>query len=438
VVATVTTAMQQGCRVLVLTPWTAHAERLAEACGGVALTSDLADGARFAAWSGFLRGNVRCLVATRIGAWLATEADLVIVDEPENDDHKQDELAPRYDARWIAAEAKRADVPVLAIGLTPRIVSPTPIPSLADSPVTWVDTHRADWSGVAGVQGRTLLAMEQAMDAGHAVHVIHPIHGTRARLRCADCGWSAHCVRCGGGLTPSAEALACRRCAQEAAMPSACPSCGGTDFSKSRLGRDTLIRDLAKRELQASVHSLGEWHTASVRLAPQSLVVFTDLSLLPGMAEDVRRRERLIIGLRRLVDLCTSQDSHLMIQGDPALLDDARTWMTPEGCAAALQREWDERKAFHLPPAVRLVKLIVRGAPSNAETLAERLRHRLPREAAVAGPFTVERLPGTRAPRAIIHATFPPSTPDSAIQTALSPLLSDTVLVDLDPIAFFE
>ncbi len=438
IIETAKKAVRDGCRVLILTPWTVQAKALADACGGTALTSDLAGGARFAAWAGFVRGEIRCVVATRIGAWLATEADVVIVDEPENDDHKQDELAPRYDARWVAAEAKRAGIPVVAIGLTPRVASPAPIPAISSTHVTWVDIHRADWSTVAGLQGRALMAAEEAMEAGHPVHIIHPIHGLRARLRCADCSWSASCSRCGAGLTPSADRLMCQRCKHEEPMPIACPSCNGTDFSKSRPGRDALARDLAKENLHATVHSIGEWHAASASLEPQSLVVLTDLSLLPGMSEDIRRRERVIMSLRRLADICVSSDTHLVVQGDPALLDEARLWLTSTGCEEALKREWDERKAFQLPPATRLVKLIVRGSPAAADQLMTKLRPRLPQNASLNGPFTVERIPGTRTPRAIIQAVFPPSTPDSAIQTALSPVLSDQILVDLDPIAFFE
>lgn len=433
-------ASGDGCRVLILTPWTEQAKALAELCKGTALTSDMADGARFKAWSGFVRGDIRCLVATRIGAWLSAEADVVIVDEPENDDHKQDELAPRYDARWVAVQSK---TPVLAIGLTPRLTSSqhapdASAPEIPSAYITWVDTHRADWSGVAGLQGRALLPVEQANEAGHAVTIIHPIHGFRARLRCADCGWSAHCTRCGNGLTPGRSALVCQRCNQEEAMPACCPSCNGTDFSKSRPGRDSVVHDLQHHQLSADVFSLGEWHASAMRLEPQSVVVLTDLSLLAGASEDIRRRERLIIAFRRLADTCLARDAHLVVQGDAALLDDARRWLTSDGCRDALVREWEERKAFQLPPTARLVKLIVRGSGKAAEDVLIALRRAVPKDVSVDGPFAVEKLPGSRTPRSVIQATFPAQRPDAAIHKAISPLLTPNILVDLDPIALFE
>ncbi|MEN9557650.1 MAG: primosomal protein [Candidatus Parcubacteria bacterium] len=448
VVATATEACKDGKRVLILTPWTESARTLAEACGGTALTGDMADGARFAAWSSFLRGNIRCLVATRIGAWLATEADLVIVDEPENDDHKQDELAPRYDARWVAAQAQRHGTPVIAMGLTPRLTSsqqalketPEALPAISSENIRWVDINRADWSPIAGLQGRTLIALEEALEKNHPCIIVHPIHGLRARMRCADCGWSPMCTRCGSSLTHERSALVCKRCHARESLVADCPKCGGTNFSKSRPGREAVEKTLRDHELSAQVLSLGEWRLTAARLAPSSrpLVILTDLSLLAGAAEDIRRRERLIIALRRLADVSTSCDGSLVIQGDATLLDDARTWLTSEGCAAALAREWEERNTFGLPPTTRLVKMIVRGTGNTTAHLLDALRPHLPTGATLSGPFAVERLPGTRTPRSIIHISFPAQTPDIAIQRLISPVLTAEMLVDLDPVSLFE
>jgi len=162
------------------------------------------------------------------------------------------------------------------------------------------------------------------------------------------------------------------------------------------------------------------------------------LSILSGGSEDIRKRERLIIAFRRLADICAARDAHLVVQGSPELLDEARTWLTADGCAAALAREWSERKAFHLPPTARLVKLIVRGGGNAASDACAVLMRAVPRTVTVDGPFAVERLPGTRTPRAVLHATFPANTSDMAIQRIISPLLTPYTLVDLDPISLFE
>ena len=186
-------------------------------------------------------------------------------------------------------------------------------------------------------------------------------------------------------------------------------------------------------------------------LKPPSLTILTDLSSLSGGTEDARRRERLVIAFRRLADDCASMNAQLAVQSDALLLTDARSWLTVEGCAAALTREYADRKTFALPPATRLVKIIIRGPLHHAQQIVQTLRSPLrpaPSTPSVhsgqalhpstSGPYPVPHLPGSREPRSIIHLTFPQTTPDTAIQALLDPLLDDSMLIDLDPIAFFE
>jgi primosomal protein N' len=438
VIETALAAKKEGKRVLILTPWTAGATEFGERLNAPALTSEAAVAARFKAWSGFLRGEHPILVATRIGAWLAGEADVVIVDEPENDDHKQDELAPRYDARWIAEEVHRLGASVMEIGLTPRLSLISTPPTIEIVPRV-VDIHSADWSNVGGVQNRALLSIEEAIEEGRSAIIIQPIHGDRARLRCQDCGWTAACPRCGAGPTLDGTHLQCRRCGWKGDAFLACPSCGGARLSKSRPGRETTVRDLAANNLAAvRVVSLGEWNALPTSERTNAVVVLTDLSLLAGGVEDIRRRERLIIAFRRLADACVSANSTLVVQSDAQLSAEALPWLTSLGCTQALAREMNERETFNLPPATRLVKLIVRGPSTMAKGVAFTLRGRVTDGISVQGPFDVERLADSRMPRSVVQLIFPIGTPDTAIQALLDPVLSDDVLVDLDPVAFFE
>lgn len=183
--------------------------------------------------------------------------------------------------------------------------------------------------------------------------------------------------------------------------------------------------------------SLGDWN-ASTSKEKNPLVVLTDLSLLPGGGEDIRRRERLLNAFRRLADVCAAMNADLAVQSDAEMLTAARNWLSAEGCAADLNRELTERKAFKLPPATRLIKLIARGFPSQAAAIMKQLKDIAGPSFSVLGPYAVERLPGSRMPRSVIQIIFPLETSDTAIQAVLQPILTDEVLIDLDPIAFFE
>src|SRR3989338_7681583 len=438
VIETAKKASKDKQRVLILTPWASREAWLSDRCDAALLTSDLAAGARFKAWTNFLRGDTHVLVATRVGAWLAAEADLVILDEPENDDHKQDELAPRFDVRWMV---ENAGTSLVSIGLTPRLSalrSPT-IPTL-EPRLAAVDIHRADWSPISGLQRRTVNIIEESRKEGRETYIIHPIHGDRARIRCADCGWTAVCARCGAGLTVKGRSTACARCHMTTETTLTCPACGGQDLSKSRPGRERLEKDLQAHGLGGKVHvlSIGEWNDLT-SIPTNSLVILTDLSLLPGYAGDVRRRERLIIAFRRLADACQTGNADLVVQSDPLLLAEAKSWLTTQGCRDALLHEATERAQFHLPPSVRLVKIIVRDSGSSDDLLTT-LRPRIGTVAgaSLSGPYPVLFRSSTRTGRSIIHLSVPANTPDSTIVDALQPFVVTNALIDLDPIAFFE
>jgi primosomal protein N' len=432
-----------GAKTLILTPWAERADLLSKHLNAKKLTSAMPMGARFAAWSAFVQGESDCLVATRIGAWLSLEADAVILDEPENDDHKQDELAPRYDARWTAEYASRFR-PVVSIGLTPRLrdarrMRADAIPSIEPEFIR-VDVSGRDWSSVPGLQNRTLSHIEDATREQRPVIVIHPIHGDRARLRCADCSWEAVCRFCGASLRIEAGRAVCIRCKRKSESAASCEVCGSSNLSSARPGRERLERDLRPRFGPADLRilSAGEWN-AMDELPHRSLIVCTDLALLSGGAEDLRRKERLIVGMRRLADRAASSSSVLCIQADAALLAEARQWLTGSGLKESMEREYAEREAFRFPPAYQLVKIIFRGNEQAVRLPFERLAERLSIDPAFRlnglfpVPFRVQR-----DPRWIAQIVTPLSTDERAIADAVEPALSSNAIIDLDPIAFFE
>lgn len=446
IVETVKNLLEKNTNILIISPWASRAKSIAEALEVKAFTGTSAMGERFRIWSSFIRGEKRVLVTTRIGAWCATEADVVILDEPENDDHKQDELAPRYDARWISAFANANSTGLVRIGLTPRLAEIASEKDAEDIPtieatITRVDTHGRDWSDMPGIQGRTLIKIEEALEEQRAIFVIHAIHGTQARMRCADCGWEATCASCGAGTTLDASILHCKRCGSKTPAILSCPSCSGSDFSKSKPGRVRLDAYCRAHELQnISILSIGEWNDVE-QLPEGALVVVTDLHLLIGGGEDIRRKERLIVAWRRLVDrVASTKDAEVVVQGNPDTLSQSIRWTESDGCREALTKELKERRAFELPPETRLIKLIFRGNSGHAERMIQSVQNQFRNEPAlrIAGPFEVLYRPNHRIPRHIGHIVTPLDFPLQKIREGLKPILETDTIIDLDPIAFFE
>lgn len=438
-------AIGKNKRVLILSPWSERAERIAREFDTHALTSDAAMGKRFKLWDAFIGGDSLILVATRIGAWCGISADLVIIDEPENDDHKQDELAPRYDARWIVAYLQSKGIETISVGLTPKLThvhqsSITDIPTI-EGDIRYIDTHYSDWSDIPGVQGRTSLILEDAAKQERPIFIIHPIYGEQARLRCKDCGWIAACDRCGGGMTVQKNSLYCRRCQFKKETALECPSCGSVQFANSKPGTIKITNAIARSDIRtARVLTINEWN-ALEDIPNHSLVIMTDLNLLAGTREDLRKTEQLIIAWRRLADICIAHQSTLIVQSDAETLTRAKDWLDGPKCLKALQNEIEDRKTFHLPPTSRLIKLIFRGNQGHASRVLDILKHEAERlhGTEISGPFEVRFRPTHREPRWIGQWLVPLDIPLQEAIRALQPIADQTdTLIDLDPIAFFE
>lgn len=432
--------LKKNERILILVPWLTRAKRMSTTISGARLyANDLNNGDAFRAWSAFLSGETRCLITTRLGAWIGSCADAILLDEPENDDHKQDELSPRYDARWIAHWcAQRANVDVETFGTTPRLThrGPSDVPdNQLHVPLIVHVRHPSGKTSIPLIQGDTLEALR--IHKGPRV-IIHPVRGTYARLVCRDCGWRATCGHCQGDLAPNADEARCRVCGKTASLPLSCPSCQGAHLNKSWPGIATLQEAWKKYEpdLDVAWRDLSN-ESMDAPFPEHALVVVTDGSLLGGASEDIRRRERRLIAFRRLAGRVASSGGSLLIQCHEDLTYDCHAWLTTEGVEAALERERKERELFGYPPAVRLVKIIIQGNEQAAHAWMDRMRHNLPQEANVRGPFAVRFRPSSRSPRWIWHLAFPPSMGDEQLIPLLRPHARGAIL-DLDPIAFFS
>lgn len=428
-------------RVLVLTPWQHRADALAKTLNSSVLHADLADGAAWSAVTSFTEQPSSVLVATRVGGWLASVADVVLIDEPENDDFKQDELSPRMDARWMAEEALR-----IRPGLRVTMVATTPPirASLAslDSPsikptLTLEPWQRNSRTPISALSPNAVAKLEEALEEKRGVIILHPVHGDRSRLHCRDCNWTMSCPNCGFQLTAETAIARCHRCGQTAALPETCANCAGTDLTAARAGKDRVAMQVhAQYGDRVRVADLPEWHRLS--MAKGTLVIVTDASLIGGYVEDIRRRERLVISWRRLAASVANADGELYALGSEASLADARRWLDTEGLSTTWAEEWKERETFAYPPAKRRFKLIIEGEAEDGEKALEITREILGASWTVEGPYAVSFRAKTRKKRCILHLLPSENLQDpTMIHQHLEPL-AKVGIIDLDPIAFFS
>ncbi len=424
-------------RLLIITPWKNRVEFYSKQIPhSHILHSNLNDGDAFRAWSRFLtEPTAPVLIATRVGAWLAPLADRVILDEPENDDHKQDELAPRYDARKILTWcSQHTNIAIESYGLTPPLTSQATAPVI-DVPLHVHIRHPQGGSSIPMIQSDTL--HELRTHDGPRV-IIHPIRGVSARLTCRDCGWRSLCTRCQFPLSAEFDHALCHVCGLKAPLPLKCETCGGADLGKSLPGIERLKAQWIKNEPDTPV----EWRDLSNEsmdppFPQKSLVVITDGSMLGG-GEDVRRRERQCIAFRRLADRVAHIQGRLIIQCEESSANQWSAWLTQEGFDRWRTKEWHERQLFNYPPAVRLVKIISEGDEQHAKQWIEKARQTIKIELKeVRGPFAVKFRSAARAPRWVYHLIFSSEVSDQQLINELTPL-AKSAFIDLDPIAFLR
>lgn len=424
-------------RTLVIVPLAQQATRLAEALGCGCLLSDDPKTVATGTWKRFLEQTSGTLVTTRVGAWLGLFADQIALLEPENDEHKQDESSPRFDARLVVAWLQqRKQVPLFVVGRTPPIHVDRPAPLIPLHPNLSV-RHVQGRSKVPGVY---LDAIDQAApQEGETLIVIHPIRGLRARCQCRDCGYVVSCTKCGSALRRQQARGWCDVCKIPQALVDECPVCHGQDFSGSPAGLDLLKEEWGKQEYPACEWRDGSPLALDTPFPDKASVLVTEPHLLGGAAEDIRRTERLCRAYRLLAARVAEANGRLTLQIREGDTERWLHWLTPEGTQALNLAERQARAIFRYPPSIRLAKLLVDASMEAAEQLAEHIRRELKTEPAfleLRGPFPAEHRPKERS-RAVIQLLFKPETSEATLIQCLSPY-ARAAKIDLDAVAFLR
>ena len=425
------TLQESEGRTLIVTPWQSRAELLSREFDIPCLQAKTADGECWRLIQSFVEDPKARLVVTRVGAWLSVLADHIIIDEPENDDHKQDESSPRYDARNIAFEATRLTGGQLTtIGTTPRLGTDLENIPTIDVPLRLEVWQKRSGSDVELLSPQTVNDIREAIEDNAPVIIIHPISGERARASCSDCGFEMTCASCQFPVSRTPTGVYCKRCGKHDAMMAECSSCGGTDFSRSRPGTASLQRAILNVFPNDDIRVVDVPAFWETELREHTRVILTDISLLGGYTEDIRRRERLVIAWRRMSAMVQIVHGELIGQGAEQWISHARSWLESDGVRSAWTDELRERSAFGYPPASKIAKIIVAGTDVKANSILEDLGRTFPSKR-FSGPFPVPYRP--KNPRWIIHI-------HDILPTELTVLkrFSKQCIIDLDPIAFFS
>ena len=98
-----------------------------------------------------------------------------------------------------------------------------------------------------GLSAPLRTALGACLERGEQALVFRNRRGFAPCLLCHDCGWSARCKRCEAALTLHGRSrLLCHHCGARAAVPPACPDCGGLGLVPQGAGTERLEQALAE------------------------------------------------------------------------------------------------------------------------------------------------------------------------------------------------
>lgn len=208
--------------------------------------SKFSDNERVDIWKRLLQNDGPCVViGVRSSVFLPFgNLGLVIVDEEHDTSYKQQDPAPRYNGRNVAAVLAQMHGSKTLLGsATPAIETyhnavtgkyglvnmPNRYEGIEMPDIEIVDTKEARKKKMmtGTFSGRLLSLCRESVDAGQQVILFQNRRGYAPMVTCKQCGWVPKCENCDVSLTyhKRVRSLTCHYCGFTQSLPDVCPAC---------------------------------------------------------------------------------------------------------------------------------------------------------------------------------------------------------------------
>ena len=254
--------------------------------------SKFSDSERVEIWKKQLSDNpYDVILGVRSSLFLPfTDLGLIIVDEEHENSYKQQEPAPRYNARNAAIVlASLHNAKTLLGTATPSIESyynatkgkyglvelTKRYRSLQMPQVEVVDIqdmqHRKKMTGP--FSDTLVEAMEHAIKENKQIILFQNRRGYAPMLECRTCGWTPRCKHCDVSLTlhKSAHKLTCHYCGYSIPAPKICPNCEQNNFVNLGYGTEKIEDELSRIFPQARIERM-DLDTTKTRAAYEKII----------------------------------------------------------------------------------------------------------------------------------------------------------------------
>ncbi len=425
-----------GSQVLYLLPeialTTQIVQRLKKVFGGVMgiYHSRFSDAERVEVWNGVINGTFRFVVGVRSSVFLPFDnLGLIIVDEEHEPSYKQQEPAPRYNARDSAIMLSQIHHAKTLLGsATPSVESwfnalqgrygyvslmkrfgEAALPQIR---IADMGRERKQKTVKGEFSSLLLTQISEALSRNEQVIIFQNRRGYSPVLSCEDCGWVPQCINCAVSLTyhQFRHALVCHYCGYREKLPTTCVSCSSTrlktvgygtekleeeltfqfpdvqvrrmdlDTTRSRTGYETIIEEFEKGETRILVGT--QMVTKGLDFDHVSLVGIFNADRMIHFP-DFRAHERAYQLITQVSGRAGRRDKPgtVVIQtsgpGHPVLQTILRNEQE-----RFYKTELDDRQRHGYPPFTRLIEITIKhtdkkSCVSSAQALAASLREHI-------------------------------------------------------------
>jgi primosomal protein N' (replication factor Y) len=363
---------------------------------------------RMEIWDKVKNREVKVVIGARSALFLPfRDLGLIIIDEEQDTSYKQQEPAPRYNAR---------DAAIFYSGLfNARVVLGTATPSLE----TYYNTEKGKY-GIVRLEERygdahlpeieivdmkTVMkpkkekvivspalkdAMENALKNHHQTILFQNRRGYSPFLICGMCGYIPKCVHCDVSLTlhKSSNKLHCHYCGTVYSRLLKCPACGSSDWRERNFGTEKIEEEILKLFPHARVARMDidsvrgkhahdelikifEQNRIDILVGTQMVVKGLDFDnvMLIGVPDadallnfaDFRVNERAFQLMEQVSGRAGRKEGRgkVLIQAvktDHPVL----SWVKAHDYALFYENEKKVRKQFFYPPFSRIIKIILK------------------------------------------------------------------------------
>lgn len=406
-------ALSKGQQVLYLVPeialTTQLIRRLQDMLGKVGVYHSKYNPAeRVETWRKVLAQEYNVVIGARSAMFLPFQnLGLIVVDEEHDGSYKQNDPAPRYQARdSIIYLAHLVGAKVLLGSATPSLESWTnaksgrfgyaemlkrhgemSLPSLEFIDMTEARKNKQ----VTGIISDALQgAITQTIKKSKQVIIFQNRRGYSPYISCKDCAWTPECSHCDVHLTfhKYSEQLKCHYCGYTMKMPRECPSCHSTLLEMKGAGTERIEDDLQALFPQARMLRL-DFDTAKSKNAHERIIEqfengeadilvgtqmvtkgldFKNVELVGVLNADsllyypdFRAMERAFQLLSQVSGRAgrSEESGKVLIQiSNPK--HKITSYLLKGGIEDFYANEMSEREKFHYPPYVRIIHISVR------------------------------------------------------------------------------